>query len=408
MRRALLLLVVTMLLALPRAASAAESEVSDAQRAQVEALRAQVAADIQLQTYDLLDELVLGWTRQPVFANPTQVVLADVSIPVGFGSGLEALVENHFLDLVIKNPSTRLAFTHCPQCLALVVHSGAKGTVVARGFDAPEVLEAAGAYSGSRHALFLDFEIEGASLVLRARITGLEPALPIVWAKTLSTSTSSPALLRSPERLKSASEARQEYLEALQGRGVWTFPLRIGVHTYPGRTDGSMPLGIAPFIWLQAGAELALTQARAWMGNLMIGASWAPELHTAWMAQGRVSRLLTGSVSSLTAPDLYAFLGMSVTSVTGNNALAFQDQTVDMEQLQKQIQEQLLGMGAPEAHALFPSFQLGRELRGKNRISIVGLVESLPTRNDAVGLGDYLDLGLFKIQSLGVEVSFCF
>lgn len=388
-----------LLVVLPTAAMAEDSPISDAQRAQLEALRGEIAAQIQLQAYDLLDELVFGWTEQPVFALETPVVLADVSVPVGFGSGMQALIENHFAALIVQNPRTRVVLTHCPQCTAMVVHSGAKGTIVSRGVDEPEALSTAGTLSGSRHALFLDFEAEGSSLVLRARITSLEPTLPIIYAKTLSTSTSSPALLRSGDRLKSADEAHREYIDALQGRGLYVVPIRIGVRTYA--AGSSAPVKATPFPWVQAGVEGSLTQARSWMGSISVGVSWVPQLHTGWLVQGRLSRLISGSVSSLTGPDLYAFVGGSVISIHGNSALVFQDKIPDLNSILTQLTGRV-----PEA--TFGAFQLGLELRLKNRIGAGVFLESLPSMNNAPAIGNYLDLGLIKFHSLGVEVSFCF
>jgi hypothetical protein len=388
-----------LLVALPTAVAAQESTLSDAQRAQLEALRGEIAAQLQLQACDLLDELVFGWTEQPVFALETPVVLADVSVPVGFGTGLQALIENHFAALIVKNPSTRVALTHCPQCTSVVVHSGAKGTIVSRGVDEPEALSTAGTLSGSRHALFLDFEVEGSSLVLRARITSLEPTLPIIYAKTLSTSTSSPALLRSGERLKSAAEAHREYVDALQGRGLYLVPIRIGVRAYA--AGSSAPVSATPFPWLQMGVEGSLTQARSWMGSFSVGFSWLPELHTGVLAQGRLSRLLSGSASSLTGPDLYAFVGGSLIFIRGNGALVFKDTIPDLDDLLGQLTGD-----APDA--TFGAFQLGLELRLKNRIGVGFFLESLPTMGDAPAIGDYVDLGLIQFHSLGVEVSVCF
>jgi len=384
---------------LPVSALAEEPTVTEARRAQLESLRAQVAGQIQLQAYDLLDELVFSWLEQPVFALDTPVVLADVSVPVGFGSGLQALIENHFAALVVKNPRTRVLLAHCPQCTSVVVHSGAKGTIISRGVDEPEALSTAGALSGSRHALFLDFEVEGAALVLRARITALEPALPIVYAKTLSTSTSSAALLRTADRLKSATEARQEYLDALQGRSLYLVPVRIGVRSYAAGSGQS--IAIPPFLWLQVGAEAPLTQARAWTGSLSLGVSWMPQLHVGWMVQGRISRLLSGSVTSLTRPDLYGFVGGSVLSIHGLSALVFQDQVLDL----RDVTSQLLGV---DPQALFGAVQLGLELRIKNRMGASVFVESLPSMNNAPSIGRYVDLGPLQLHSLGVEVSFCF
>jgi hypothetical protein len=289
--------------------------------------------------------------------------------------------------------------THCPQCTSVVVHSGARGTIVSRGVDEPEALSMAGTLSGGRHALFLDFEAEGAALVLRARITSLEPTLPIIYAKTLSTSTSSPALLRSGERLKSAAEAHQEYVDALQGRGLYLVPIRIGVRTYA--AGSSSPVKAAPFPWLQAGVEGSLTQARSWMGSFSVGFSWAPQLHVGWLAQGRLSRLISGSTSSLTGPDLYAFVGGSVISIHGNSALIFQDKVPDLNALLQQLTGR-------EPEATFGAFQLGLEFRLKNRLGAGVFLESLPSMNNAPAIGDYLDLGLIRFHSLGVEVSVCF
>jgi hypothetical protein len=317
---------------------------------------------------------------------------------VGLGTGLQALIENHAVTLLAGNPRTHLFLVHCPPCNSLVVHSGVKGTVISRGVDEPEALEKARAASGSRHALFLDFEAEGAALVLRARITSLEKALPIIYAKTLATTTASPALLRSGAHLKSAGEARQEYLEALERRGAYLVPLRMGVRTY---AAGNEPLMLPPFAWLQAGVEASLTQAQAWTGGLTLGVSWAPELHTGWMVQGRISRLLSGSVKSLTHPDFYAFFGGAVFSIHGPSALLFRDRVPNAQMLIAQAQ-------GTDASSTFGALQLGLELRVKNRIGVAVFLESLPSLSNAPAIGNYQDLGVVTFRSMGAEVSFCF
>ena len=399
------LLAITLGLVSSSSWAAPSPEVVEQQRAQMEKLRGEIASQFQLQAYDLLDELVYGWTRQPVFELETPVVLADVTVPVGFGSGLSALIENHFAELVVKNPRTRVILAHCPQCTAVMVHSGAKGTIVSRGVDQPEALAAAGALSGARHAIFLDFEAEGSALVLRARITSLEPALPIIHARTLTTSTSSPALLRSGDHLKSAAEARQEYLDALQGRSVFTVPVRIAVRSYAQGSNGGTPP--MPFIWLQVGAEVALTQARAWTGTFSAGASWMPQLHTGFMAQARISRLLTGSVASLTRPDLYAFVGGSVLYVTGQGARVFLPNTA-VTPPNPQDPLSLLQQVTPPT-AIFAAFPIGLELRIGNRIGASVFLESAPALDNAPSIGTHLNLlNLLKFHTVGAEVTFCF
>lgn len=399
--RAALLLLGVVLLTLPRSAQAVESSIAEAQRAQMETLRAEVAAQIQLQAFDLLDELVYGWTQQPVFELATPVVLADVTVPVGFGSGLQALIENHFAGLVVNNPRSGVVLAHCPQCTSVIVHSGAKGTVISRGVDDPEALAKAGGLSGSRHAVFLDFEAEGAALVLRTRITSLEPALPIVYAKTLSTSTSSPALLRSGEHLKSAAEARKEYVDALEGRGVFLVPTRIGVRSYAPPPNQEGGISAPPFFWLQLGAEVGLTQARAWTAGVALGATWMPELHTGWLAQARFSRLLSGSAVSLTRPDLYGFLGASVITIHGSGSQMFQQEVPDLATLLNRDQGR-------DAFSTFAAVQIGLELRVKNRIGLTVFLENLPGLVNAEGIGNYLDFGVMSFQTIGTEVTFCF
>jgi len=406
MRRALPFLLAAA--ALPAPAVEQDPTVLEARRAQLEALRAEVAEQLQLQAFDLLDELVFGWTQQPVFATDTPVVLADVSVPVGFGSGLRALIENHFASVLVRNPGTHLVLAHCPECTAVVVHSTARGTVVARGVDQPEALAAAGIQTASRHALFLDFEAEGSALVLRARITSLTPALPILYAKTLSTTTSTPALLRSGDHLKSAEEARKEYLDALEGRGPVIIPLRIGVRTYasgngaPVPGGGGIAISATPLVWLMGGAEISLTPARAWTASFSVGATWLPQIETGFMAQARIARLLTGSVSSLTHPDLYAFVGGSVTSLFGPGAALFHSGNPDLTQVLSGV------LTSVQPQSTFGGLQVGLELRAKNRIGFAVFMEALPTLNDASSIGKYVDYGILQFQAFGAEVAFCF
>lgn len=380
-------------------AHANDAELSPAQRTEMETLRGEIAAGIQLQAYDLLDELVHGWLQRPVFDQQTPVVLGDVGVPVGFGSGMKALVETHLAGLLVDNPRTNAVLVHCPRCTAVVIHSGAQGTVISRGVDNPAALAEAGASLGSHHALFVDFEAEGTALVLRARITRLEPTLPIVYAKTLSTTTSAPALLRTGERLKSAREARQEFDDALRGRSWYLVPLRMGLRAYAAAED--VPVVAQPFGWIQMGVEGALSQARLWTAGFALGFSWAPESHWGWLAQARISRLLSGAATSLTRPDLYAFVGASIISVHGDGSSIFRNRIPTLETLLGQVNR-------VEPKETFAAFPLGLELRVKNRIGVGVYLESAPALSDADAIGTYLDLGIVAFQSYGVEVSFCF
>jgi hypothetical protein len=377
---------------------AASADDRAAVEAELDELRGEVAAEIQLRAYDLLDELVYEWTQHPPFAAPTPVVLASVTVPVGLGTGLEALVENHFATLVLQNPTTRMTLVYCGECTAVLVHSGAKGTVVSRGVDDPAALARFGTASTSRHALFLDFEGEGESLVLRARVTSLEPMLPIVYARTLTSATSASAMLRDPARLTSAAEARREYLEAIEGRGVFTVPVRLAVRSY---SKGNTQATILPFIWLEAGVEVGFTQARAWIGSLSLGYSYNPSTHDGWLASARIARLVSGRVRSLTQPDLYLFLGVSAINVRGQDAQMFELNPPPLTNI-------VAGSKGDRPSATFAAWKVGLELRVKNRIGASFFLESLPMLQSAPALGSYLDVGFTKFQTMGAEVTFCF
>ncbi len=214
--------------AAPAVAQGVESLDDAALRsAQAEQLRREATKHLHLRAFELLDELVYGWGQAPPFASDTAVVLADVTVPFGYGSGLEALIENHFADLVIKHPEARLRLAHCPACAQVIVHADPQGTVVSRGIDQPGAMRQAGADVGAKHAIFLDFEAEGSALVLRTRITTLDDELTIVVSKTLSSSTSSAALLRTGDHLVSADVARAEYVDALEQRGPIAIPAKL-------------------------------------------------------------------------------------------------------------------------------------------------------------------------------------
>ena len=82
--------------------ASAETPLEEAQLAQLDRVRAEVADQVQLSAYDLVDELVFGIASEPVFSAKTPIVLAGVTVPVGLGTGLQAMVENHIADVLSK------------------------------------------------------------------------------------------------------------------------------------------------------------------------------------------------------------------------------------------------------------------------------------------------------------------
>ncbi len=378
----------------------AASPVEQAQMAELDRVRTEVAGEVQLSAYDLVDELVYGWTTDPPFPTATPVVLAGVSVPVGLGTGMQALLENHIAAVLSDNPTANVQLAHCPTCAAVVVHSGPEGTVVSRGIDNPEVLAELGGATG-KHALFIDVEAEGTWLVLRARLTQLTPDLPIVWSHTLATSASTPPLLRQSNDLKSAADARQEYLDALRDRGSIAVPLRLAVRTYARPQDGQGGVPPPPFLWLQSGVELGTTEARAWTASMLVGYSFVPTAYQGIMAQARVSRLITGRSRSYTKPDLYGFVGAAAISVWGPGTVSFRTDVPTADEL-------ITDAAGEGPRNSFGAIQLGLDLRVGNRIGMSTFLETMPDFYSSDNLGRYVNIGVFEFQSFGTEVSFWF
>lgn len=380
-------------------AQAQDESTELALQAELSRVRAEVAAEVQLSAYDLVDEMVYGWVQEPVFDKPTPVVLASVTVPVGLGTGMQALLENHISAVLTQNPSTNVQVVHCPACTSVIVHSGPEGTVLSRGVDNPEALAAVGE-TGGKHALFVDIEAEGGWLVLRARLTQLTADLPVVWSRTLATSASTPALLRQPDDLKSAADARAEYLDALRDRGPILVPLRLVIRSYE-RPAGQLATGAPPFLWLQSGVEMATSEGRGWTSSMLVGYSFIPQAYQGLMGQARVSRLLTGRVRSHTRPDLYLFVGGAVMSVWGPATAVFRRRRLTADEL-------LTDSDADPPRNTFGGFHFGLDLRLGNRVGVSAFLETIPYLRNSPNLGTYTTIAGLEFHSLGTEVSFWF
>ena len=386
-------------LTLAHGAHAADDSIALAQQAELARVRGEVAAQVQLSAYDLVDEMVHGWVQQPVFDKPMPVVLASVTVPVGLGTGMEALLENHIGAVLTQNPSTHIQLVHCPSCTAVIVHSGPEGTVLSRGVDNPEAL-AAVAETGSKHALFVDVEAEGSWLVLRARLTQLSADLPVVWSRTIATSAATPALLRQPDDLKSAAEARSEYLAALRDRGPILVPLRLAIRSYE-RPNGRLAVGAPPFLWLQSGVEMGTTEGQGWTSSLLVGYSFIPQAYQGLMGQARISRLITGRVRSHTRPDVYLFAGAAVMSLWGPSTAVFRRRRLTADEL-------LTDNDHDPPRNTLGAYHVGLDARLGNRVGASVFLESLPYLRRSPNIGEYVTFGSVEFHTLGTEVSFWF
>lgn len=369
--------------------------VDDLRMAELERARARVANQVHLAAFDLVDEMVWGWREEPVFGTSTPVVLASVTVPVGLGTGLEALLENHLASVIGSNPATNVQLVHCPTCTQVTVHSGPTATVVARGIDNPGVWEELGLESG-RHALFVDVEAEGTWLVLRARLTQLTPDLPIVWSRTLSTSADTPALLRAGDDLKSVEEAREEYLAAISEQPPLGVPIRFAIRGYA-VADAEVPVPPPPFLWLQSGIEVG-SRARDWTGTIVAGATFLPQAYQGIMMEARINRLLTGRIRSKVRPDLYGFVGAAAISVWGPGTASFSKQRVNADQV-------LQFKDTRDPRTSFGTINVGLDLR-MGHLGMSTFLEALPALSDSPNLGTFVHIGPFYFSTAGMEVAF--
>jgi hypothetical protein len=294
--------------------------------------------------------------------------------------------------------------SYCPGCAQLVVHSDKRGTVISRGVDQPGALAALGKEAGASHALFIDVEAEGSALVLRATITALDEHRSIVWARTLSSSTSSGALLRAGDKLVSAEQARTEYVDALQQRGPIVIPARLGLVQFspPSADTGTGGIGMVPILWLQSGAELAINHARDWTGSVVVGGTFVPQLYNGLMLEARVNRLLTGAAASLTQPNLYVFLSGSLSTLNGPAALVLRDDVPNIADLLASA------TGAVVQTTTWPALGTGLDLRIGQRVGATLFMQSTPTLNGSPGVGRWLDYGVLQVHTIGGEVTLWF
>ena len=278
----------------------------------------------------------------------------------------------------------------------MVVRSGSEATVISRGIDQPQTLSRI-VPSLPPYALHLDLETEGAALVLRARLTKLDQGQRIYWAKAYTPTVGSTALLRSNQRLISAEEARQEYLEILRGDEVIMIPFRLGLHSFASGENNTIN---PPLFMLQTGIELSPTFARAWSASFLGGIIYLPDTYIGMIGQARIYRLLTGNHRSLVGPDLYFFVGADIITVSGEAIASLQPEETSFADL--------LATTNPEIkpRATFGGFKVGLELRVNNRIGLTAGLKTIPSLRNSPSMGQILRSPIADFHSLTTEVAF--
>jgi hypothetical protein len=152
---------------------------------------------------------------------------------------------------------------------------------------------------------------------------------------------------------------------------------------------------------VQTGVEVSLTRARGWTASVLAGITWAPESHFGWSLHARFERLL-GLASSLTTPDVYVFVGGGLFSLYGLGALAFRNTTPTIEELSAAL------LPGRQPSFTIGEFQVGLEVRIKNRLGGTFYISSAPWLDNSPSIGRLIDLGIIRFHSWGFEVTFWF
>ncbi len=308
---------------------------------------------IQIMSAELLDELVYGWTKNPPLGHRARVVLMGVSVPLGLNAQLASFIETHLTQLLIQNPQSGIIPVYCAACVALTSYSVSDKTILARGVEIPEIAQTL--KNQADFALYIDFEGQGALLVLRSYIVSLTDHR-IVHGQSLVTSSSQPPLMRPAAQLLSAEEARREYISVLEGRK--RLSLSLGLRASIIRTSNSSVMA-PPFIWATFGAETFVNHRKKWLADFQFGVASLKGNHNAWQLSSRVYRHLFLEHADLITPDVYIYAGPAYWEISGAGAALFKsDQRLTPGDIAAQLSDEAQ---QPKAHVI--GFTLGLEAR---------------------------------------------
>jgi hypothetical protein len=327
--------------------------------------------DIRLMGAELVDEMVYQWLKDPPVTNPTAVVLADVSAPVGLDSRFNDLIENRIYELFQKNPQLQLSLVHCASCLQYVAVSNPSKTVIRRGIDQPEAL--AGILKMAPHTLgiAMNFESQGRELILHAHIFELVPPQKIVWAKRFSTNMGVRQSLREAAPLMSLETARKMQNEIIQGKDRLKFVTRMQIHTFESQNPSYT---IMPLIFAEQSIEGESLPQRNQRFGLSAGITSIRDSYSGWTLGGHYSRLMLRDTPSLIHPDLYWFFGVDYMRLQGVGASVFAENQLDIAKLLKDNED-------PKAS--LTAYHYGFEVFVKYRFGLSVYLEYIPALDNS-------------------------
>jgi hypothetical protein len=148
--------------------------------------------------------------------------------------------------------------------------------------------------------------------------------------------------------------------------------------------------------WLVAGAELAFTNNREWLGSLSVGGSHVPFLYTSAMLQTRLARLVGSNVASLVWPNVYVVGGLSLMGLVGNEATKLRDPVGTFN--------------LPDENAMhaWPSVHVGFDVRLGQRLGAALTIEQAPTLFNRAAIGAWGPAWPLQANAVGAEVNLWF
>jgi hypothetical protein len=320
--------------------------------------------DLHLMGTDLIDELVFNWIEQNPLTEKSDLVLAEVSAPIGVDGRFLDFVENRLFELLKDNSKIGISLVYCGVCSEMVAKSDRLATHISRGIDQPEVLEAMSAKFPNRKGLSLTFEVEGRDLVLRSTIFQLNGRQEILWANRISTSRSSRRLLREASPLISLNAARSQQNLLLEGRDPLQMATRFTVRNFEAKENVPQPL-----IFIEQSVEAVLLPKRKHRAAVTFGFSSIKSAMEAWSVGGHFASLLMTDKPSLINPDLYWFLGFHYVRMRGPQAEIFASEQIDIDKILNK---------KDEPRASIVTWRLGLETHVKYRFGGTAFIEYVP------------------------------
>jgi hypothetical protein len=325
-----------------------------------------VHIDIRLMGVDLVDEFIYEFGKELPLEGGAKVILGSITGPVGLDDRFKIMMENRIFQLIRANPDLNIKLVYCGICGQFVAKSTPHATYISQGLYQPEILDQLREQGSDRLVMALNFEAEGRELVLRVSIFSLAKDLPIIWAKTYSTSLSARRTLRQDSPLIGLETARRQQQDILEGRDNLEFVTRVLVRIY---NSADATVNVIPLPFAEQSFEVALLPKKNFRAGFSLGFMSIKDSMSAFSVGGGVQKLLFAQRPSLVHPDLYWSFGFNYIRMRGPGALPYGIKDLNIAQIIEPESE-------PKASLV--AYRLGLETHVKYRLGFMAFLEYVP------------------------------